>query len=63
MNPILIGAIGGGLTGTLVDLRAFSNARKTDRTATFDFVLAFTNFLIGAIVGGTTAAGLGGLNL
>ena len=61
MNQVLIGAIGGGLTGSLVDLRSFSAARKLDRTVTFDFALAFTNFLIGAITGGAVSAGLGEL--
>lgn len=46
-KPIIIGALG----ALLIDLRNYAAARKSDNGASFDFVLAFTNFLMGGLVG------------
>lgn len=48
---LIAGAASGAAATAIVDLRSFSAARKLDRTVTFDWALALSNWAVGAIVG------------
>lgn len=56
---IALVTLAGGLTLSVVDIRAFYVARKADKTAKFDWGIAFSSFMIGAIGGFTSAVGYG----
>jgi len=51
MNSLLKAALVGILPAVLVDLRSFSNARRENPSARFDFVLALTNWMMGGVSG------------
>jgi hypothetical protein len=58
MNPILTGAIGGFLAATSVDLDAFIKARAKDPELKFDWVLAVSRWVQGAIAGALPGLGV-----
>lgn len=61
MHSILKAVLIGVIPVAVVDFRSFAAARKKDRTVTFDWVYAFSNWAGGAIGGAGIGMGLDSL--
>lgn len=58
MHPLLKGVLIGVLPAIVVDFRSFSSARSKDRSVSFDWALALSNWASGALLGLGGAAGI-----
>jgi hypothetical protein len=58
LTEIAVGAATGLAAAMAADLRNFVTARKADRSTTFDWALALSQWMLGALTGATTAAGI-----